>query len=189
MERSEALAKVKPHLKQERYEHTVRVVDTAVKLSELNGAEKEKVEIAAAFHDYAKYRDKEELERWILKETGLSKDLLQYHHELWHGPVGAYIVKLEYNITDKEILNAITFHTTGRKNMSLTEKIVFLADYIEPGRKFPGVEEVRDAAWKSLNLGCYMALKNTIQFLMSKKQPIYPDTFHAYNDFVTMEKK
>jgi predicted HD superfamily hydrolase involved in NAD metabolism len=188
MDLNEALSKVKPHLKTTRYEHTVRVVETAVKLAEIYHEDRTKVELASAFHDYAKNRDREELKRWIIKERGIPKDLLHYHHELWHGPVGAYLVKVEHNIRDAHILNAITYHTTGRINMSRLEKIVFLADYIEPGRKFPGLDEVREIAVNDLDKGCYLALKNTIHFLMSKSQPIYPTTFHAYNDFVLQLK-
>src|SRR5690625_5402966 len=67
--------------------------------------------------------------------------------------------------------------------MSKLEMIIFLADYIEPGRNFPGLEEVRDIAQKDLNHACWMVSRNTIQFLMQKRARIYPDTFHAYNDF------
>ena len=68
--------------------------------------------------------------------------------------------------------------------MTLLEKIIFLADYIEPGRKFPGVEEVRSLAKENLDAALIKALANTISFLLSKGQPIYPDTLHTYNDLV-----
>ena len=178
----EALKIVKKALTIERYEHTERVVDTARKLANIYNEDMEKAEIAAALHDYAKYRDPNELKRWILREKGLPKDLLQYHHELWHGPVGAYLLRVEHDVTTTSILDAITYHTTGRANMTTLDKIIFLADYIEPGRNFPGLEEVRNEAWKDLDKGCYLALKNTIMFLMNKNQPIYPNTFQAYND-------
>ncbi len=189
MNLEEAYERVKPKLKPARFEHTKRVVETAVELAEAYGEDIEKTKIAAAFHDYAKYRDVEEMKRWIIKETALPKDLLLYHHELWHGPVGAYLVRVEHDVMDTDILSAITYHTTGHANMTLLEKIVFLADYIEPGRSFPGVDEVRKVAKEDLNQGCYLALRNTIQFLMSKGQTIYPDTFHAYNDFARLLNK
>ncbi|WP_138415669.1 bis(5'-nucleosyl)-tetraphosphatase (symmetrical) YqeK [Aquibacillus sediminis] len=183
MERNEALALVEPHLKAVRFEHTKRVVDTAINLAEQYGVDKQKAELAAVFHDYAKYRDKQEMQRWIEQEA-LPKDLLDFHHELWHGPVGALLVKREIGITDQSVLDAIRWHTTGRANMTPLEKVVFLADYIEPGRDFPGVGEVRDQAKQDLDRACWMALKNTITFLMSKDATIYPDTFHAYNDLL-----
>ncbi|MEQ6375838.1 bis(5'-nucleosyl)-tetraphosphatase (symmetrical) YqeK [Bacillaceae bacterium S4-13-56] len=185
MNREEALAIVKEKLKPERYDHTIRVLETALRLGEKMGIDLKKVELSAIFHDYAKYRPKEEMGRWILSEKTLSKDLLQYHHELWHAPVGAILVEREVGILDKDILMAIKSHTTGRVNMSDLEKIIFLADYIEPGRSFPGVDTVREVAQDNINLGCKLALSNTIIFLLSKNQKIYPDTFLAYNDFVT----
>ncbi|MDL4841473.1 bis(5'-nucleosyl)-tetraphosphatase (symmetrical) YqeK [Aquibacillus rhizosphaerae] len=187
MDRKQALAIVQPHLKQSRFDHTKRVVETAVDLAKFYNEDKQKTEIAAVFHDYAKYRDKDEMERWIISEY-LPKDLLHYHHELWHGPVGALLIKREVGINDLSILNAIRWHTTGKAGMNKLEKIIFLADYIEPGRDFPGVDKVREQAKADLDLGCWLAAKNTIQFLMSKNQPIYPDTFHAYNDLLITVK-
>ncbi|WP_186576471.1 bis(5'-nucleosyl)-tetraphosphatase (symmetrical) YqeK [Aquibacillus kalidii] len=184
MNLKEALQFVEPHLKKSRFEHTKRVVETAVDLADFYQADIEKVELAAALHDYAKYRDKEEMKRWIIEES-LPKDLLEFHHELWHGPVGSLLLKKEAGIKDTNVLSAVRWHTTGKAGMSLIEKIVFIADYIEPGRDFPGVDEVRHQVKLSLDLACWMALRNTIQFLMSKKQTIYPDTFHAYNDFTS----
>lgn len=180
MDRNEALDLLKPHLKQQRYDHTVRVLETALQLAHTYGVDEKKVELAAIFHDYAKYRPLEEMKELILTSY-LPKDLLHYHHELWHGPVGAMLVEKEIGITDREILDAIHYHTTGRTHMTKLDKVIFLADYIEPDRKFPGIEEVRRSSWESLDYGCWMASKNTIGFLMSKSQPIYPETFHAYN--------
>ena len=68
--------------------------------------------------------------------------------------------------------------------MTLLEKIIFLADYIEPGRKFPGVEEVRSLAKEDLDLAIIKALQNTVSFLLAKNQPVYPDTIYTYNDLV-----
>ncbi|MFC0522537.1 bis(5'-nucleosyl)-tetraphosphatase (symmetrical) YqeK [Pontibacillus salicampi] len=187
MERNEALDILKPQLKQERYDHTVRVMETAIQLAQTYNVDVKKTEIAAIFHDYAKNRPLDELKRWI-KSTYLPKDLLHYHHELWHGPVGAKLVEKEVGIHDREILDAIQYHTTGRAHMTMLDKVIFLADYIEPGRKFPGLEEVRKAAWEDINKGCWLASQNTVSFLMSKSQPVYPETFHAYNAFTRMVK-
>lgn len=181
---NEAKKIVKDHLPIARYEHTLRVAETAVTLANLHGQSQEtvnKVELAAVFHDYAKYRSKEEQKRWI-EQSMLPKDLLLYHHELWHGPVASLLIEHEYGIRDKAVQQAIYYHTTGRANMSDVEMLVFIADYIEPARSFPGVEEVREMARQNLVTACWMASKNTIQFLMSKGSTIYPDTFHAYND-------
>ncbi|WP_053219102.1 bis(5'-nucleosyl)-tetraphosphatase (symmetrical) YqeK [Virgibacillus senegalensis] len=186
MERSEALGIVEPHLTKARFEHTVRVTDTALELANKYGGKLKTVELAAIFHDYAKYRNREELRSWIIHEPTLPKDLLEYHHELWHGPVGALLVQREVGIQDKEVLTPIRWHTTGKTGMNKLEKLVFLADYIEPGRHFPGVDDVRKAAEENLDYACWMVSKNTIHYLMSKNQRIYPDTFHAYNDLTKL---
>lgn|SRR5690606_34388697 len=181
MKREEAIGIVKKYLPEKRLQHTLRVADTAALLADKYFADKEKAVLAAIFHDYCKYRPLEEMKRCII-ESDLPKDLLEYHPELWHGPVAAVLIAREHGIQDREIRLAIQYHTTGRAHMSLLEMIVFLADYIEPGRNFPGVEEVRAMAEKDIIQACYQASKNTIQHLMRKGEPIYPDTFYAYND-------
>lgn len=183
MESKRALEIVQKQLKEERYLHTVGVVSTAIQLAKSYGIDEKKAELAAIFHDYAKYRPKEEMRSIIINEK-MPSDLLEFHHELWHAPVGAYLVKTEVGIEDEEILLAIRSHTTGRPGMTDLEKVIFLADYIEPGRKFPGVEEARALANKDLNQALIFSLKNTIHFLMSKNQPIYPETFQTYNDLI-----
>lgn len=182
--REQALEYIRPHLKTSRYEHTVRVTDEAVKLARRYGADVHKAEIAAALHDYAKYKPLDLMQRWIQKERRLPKDLLDYHHELWHGPVGALMLEKELGLFDAEVQSAITSHTTGKKHMSTLDKVVFLADYIEPARQFEGVHEVREIAETKLDEACALALKNTVIFLMSKERTVYPDTFHAYNDLI-----
>lgn len=170
MKREEALACVQEQLTEQRYIHTVGVMETAVKLAERFGADVKKAEIAAIFHDYAKFRPKEEMKQIILNGGG-PLEVLDFHHELWHAPAGAALVKTEVGITDEDILSAIRFHTSGRPNMTLLEKVIYVADYIEPGRRFPGVEEVRTLAEEDLDLALIQALKNTITFLISKIRP------------------
>jgi predicted HD superfamily hydrolase involved in NAD metabolism len=156
---------------------------TAIDLAKKYGVDEKKAELAAIFHDYAKFRPKEEMKQIIIKQ-GFSKDLLLFNSELWHAPVGAYLVETEAGITDQEVLDAIRYHTSGKPGMTLLEKIIYLADYIEPGRHFPGVEEVRELAKESLDKALIKAVHNTIEFLMKKSQAVYPDTFYTYNDLV-----
>ncbi|MBM6619226.1 bis(5'-nucleosyl)-tetraphosphatase (symmetrical) YqeK [Bacillus suaedaesalsae] len=183
MNREEALLIVKKQITEHRYIHTIGVMETAIILARRYGEDERKAETAAIFHDYAKFRKKQEMKNIIIREN-MASDLLLFDTELWHAPVGAYLVEHEVGIKDLDILNAIKYHTSGRVTMTLLEKIIYLADYIEPGRHFPGVDEVRDVAESDLDLAVIMALRNTISFLMIKKQPIYPDTFLTYNDMV-----
>jgi len=183
MERNEALQIVKEQLTEQRYIHTVGVMEAAIMLAKRFGADPDKAELAAIFHDYAKFRPKEEMKK-IIVEQGYPRDLLEYSPELWHAPAGAFLVEREAGITDPDVLSAIRYHTSGRPGMGLLEKIIYLADYIEPGRSFPGVAEVRLQAEEELDEALISSIKNTISFLLKKKQPIYPDTFLTYNDLV-----
>jgi predicted HD superfamily hydrolase involved in NAD metabolism len=183
MEREQALNIVKKQLTDHRYQHTLGVMETAIALAEQYGADVKKAELAAIFHDYAKFRPKDEM-RQIILSGKFPQDLLQYNSELWHAPAGAYLAEKEAGISDKEVLDAIRYHTSGRPGMTLLEKIIYLADYIEPGRHFPGVEEVRTLAKEDLDTAFIQAVKNTILFLMKKNQPVYPESFQTYNDLV-----
>jgi predicted HD superfamily hydrolase involved in NAD metabolism len=184
MDRERALAIVKEQLTEHRYIHTIGVMETAIELAKRYGADTKKAELAAIFHDYAKFRPKEEM-RQIIIDQNMPQDLLVHNTELWHAPVGAYLVEKEAGVTDSEVLDAIRYHTSGRPNMTLLEKIVYVADYIEPGRIFPGVQEVRELAKQDLDKALIQSLKNTITFLLKKNQAVYPDTIFTYNSLVT----
>ncbi|PLT30936.1 bis(5'-nucleosyl)-tetraphosphatase (symmetrical) YqeK [Peribacillus deserti] len=183
MNRDQALKLVKQQITEQRYQHTLGVEESAIWLAEKYGADKKQAQLAAIFHDYAKFRPKEEMKSIIISE-GMPQDLLVYNMELWHAPVGAYLVETEAGIKDSEVLNAIRYHTSGRENMTLLEKIIYLADYIEPGRNFPGVDEVRKTASEQLDQAVLEAMRNTILFLMKRGQSIYPDSFKAYNHLI-----
>jgi predicted HD superfamily hydrolase involved in NAD metabolism len=183
MNRDQALQLVKPQLTEHRYLHTIGVMETAIKLAERYGADVKKAELAAIFHDYAKFRPKDEMKQ-IIVEQSMPPILLEYNSELWHAPVGAFLAEKEAGITDSEVLDAIRYHTSGRIGMTLLDKIIYLADYIEPGRHFPGVDEVRAIAEEDLDNALIQSMKNTIQFLMKKNQPVFPDTFNAYDSIV-----
>src|SRR5699024_3254928 len=109
-------------------------------------------------------------------------DMLAYHSELWHAPVGALLVKNEIGIEDEDILQAISSHTTGRPGMTKLEKVIFLADYTEPNRQFPGVDRVRTLSMEDLDAAMLAALSQTIQFLVQKQVLVYPNTLLTYND-------
>ncbi|ALX48143.1 bis(5'-nucleosyl)-tetraphosphatase (symmetrical) YqeK [Lentibacillus amyloliquefaciens] len=181
MKEDKAISIVKPHLKQARFDHTLRVRETAAELAEMYDEDIEKIRLAAILHDYAKYFPLDKMKK-IIEESEMPNDLLDFHHELWHGPVASVIIKEEHGVTDTDIRNAIHYHTTGRADMTKFETILFVADYIEPGRSFPGVEEVRETAKTDLNRAAWMTLRNTIQFLVGKHVTVYPDTFYAYNN-------
>jgi|SRR5690625_2569867 len=146
-----------------RWAHSLRVLKEAEKLANLYGADLKQVYLAALLHDCGKLQDKDELLKRA-KHFGIILDDIRMNNlELIHAPLGAKIAEKEFKITDKNVLKAIKYHTTGREGMSLLEKIIFLADYIEEARSFPGVEKVRQLAYKDLDRAIFQALDQTIK--------------------------
>lgn len=188
MERSELLAAMKDRMPKKRYIHTIGVADTAMLLAEKFGEDVEKAALAGILHDSCKYADKNWMKETIIQQQ-MNPKLLDFHHELWHGPVGAYVASTEFGVTDNDVLNAIRYHTTGRSGASDLERIVYIADLIEPNRLFPGVDELRKAA-KKLDLQelALVCVRHSIEFLMSKKQAVFPDSFDFYNDLLQKKR-
>ncbi|AIQ40061.1 bis(5'-nucleosyl)-tetraphosphatase (symmetrical) YqeK [Paenibacillus sp. FSL R5-0912] len=174
---------VSDQMPDKRWKHTLGVMESSVKLAQRYGADPERAETAAILHDVAKYWPVERM-REIIEQNGLSTELLKYDKQLWHAEVGAFAAEHDYGITDTEVLNAIRYHTSGRENMSLLDKIVCLADYIEPGRDFPGVDEIRRLAKVSLEEGLIAGLDSTISLLLEKRRIVFPLTVLARNDLV-----
>ncbi len=167
----------------ERYEHVLRVTATAKSLAEKYQIPVVKAEQAALFHDIAKYMDKADL-RHVLEQGHGDSRLLSFHHELWHAPVGAMLARDEFGIDDEDILNAIRFHTTGRAAMSVLEKLIYIADMTEPGRNFPGVEALREKAQENLDTAMEACIYQSVQFLVNKRVPVFPDSIDCYNEHV-----
>lgn len=164
-----------------RFDHVLRVSETAKKLADHYGVDIERIELAALLHDIAKFMDKEKLREKMVR-GGCDERLLTFHHELWHGPVGAIIAREQFNIEDEDILNAIRYHTTGRAGMSEIEKIIYIADLIEPGRDFPGIEALREIAFADLNHAMGTCIQHTLGYLISKGVTIFPDSIACYNE-------
>ena len=152
-----------------------------IKVSILQNCFEEPKAIAAEIAEVinAKYLPNDLLKEKL--ESAKETDYLNYSPLVWHAPVGAIVAKETYQIKDSDILNAIKYHTTGKAAMTTLEKIVFLADYIEPNRTQPGVEEIRKLATKDLDVAVAQTLANTVAYLSSKgKGDIHPDTLAAY---------
>lgn len=182
MNEREAIELIRQSLDDKRYEHSLRVAETAKKLASIHEASIEKVVLASLLHDYAKCQSRTKLQA-KLQQYELAQELGDYHHELWHGPVAAKELSVTNLVDDAEIIRAIYYHTTGHPDMGLLEVIVFVADYIEPARTMPGVEEVRELANENIYEAARMAIKNTIMYLMTKDAVIHPDSWAAYNEW------
>ncbi|HAZ0981363.1 TPA: HD domain-containing protein [Enterococcus faecium] len=181
--RENLMQKIQMRMSEQRFKHVLGVEETAVALAKKYGASPEKASIAALTHDYAKERPDEEFKMVIVRD-GFDPELLNYNNAIWHGLVGASFVERELGITDVEILHAIRVHTTGAAKMSLLDKIIYVADYIEPGRDFPGVQDARAIAWADLDEAVAFETKHTLAHLLAQEQQIYPKTIETYNYWV-----
>lgn len=183
MKREQLIAAVKEQMPEKRWLHTLGVMETSVILANRFGADPVKADLAAILHDYCKYWPVQEQAN-IIRKNGLPQDLLDYDKELWHSHAGAYIAQTKFGISDEEVLGAIRYHTSGRENMTLLDKVVCLADYMEPGRDFPGVHNIREIAEHSLEKALIAGFDSTISFLLSKGKRIYPLTVLTRNDLI-----
>lgn len=169
-------------LKPSRYEHSIGVEEVACDLAIIYGIDEKAARMTAILHDCAKNFSDEELVGYCNEhhiEISKSESISPY---LLHAKVGAVIAKNQYNIVDEEIINAILYHTTGRPNMTMLEKIIFVADYIEPTRKMlPRMEEIRELTYQgAINKAIVLSCKNTINYLNSTNQYIDPLTIETY---------
>lgn len=165
---------IKERLTDKRYNHTIRVYETAFDLAMIHGENIVKASIAALLHDYAKGLDDSTIRQLLLIENVEIDEILKDNINLAHGTASAIFAEMVYHIKDQDILNAIKYHTYGRPNMSRLEKIIYLADYFEPDRDFEGVEMIREAAKKDLDMGMLMALNATIKYVESKDKKVHP---------------
>jgi predicted HD superfamily hydrolase involved in NAD metabolism len=185
MQFEQMMATVEAQLPEKRWKHTLGVIESSVELAKRFGADPDKARIAALLHDIAKYWPAQR-QREAVEADGhpAGLDTLQYDKPLWHSHAGAYVARTEFGIEDEEILDAIRYHTSGRIGMTLLEKVVCLADYIEPGRDYPGVEELRKLAETSLERALLAGFDGTIMHLIETGKRIYPLTVLSRNDLL-----
>jgi predicted HD superfamily hydrolase involved in NAD metabolism len=167
-----------------RYQHTLGVAKVACDLAKHYGESEEKAQIAALLHDYAKNLKEQELKNYILNHNLIVDQSLMETYQLLHGVVGAHMAKVEFQIDDVEVLRAIKYHTTGRINMNPLEKIIYLSDFIEENRDYPGVEALRELAYQDLDQGLLQGFNNTIRFLVKTDKVLHCNTVEARNQIL-----
>lgn len=167
-----------------RYIHSLNVMNTSVELAKKHRVQFEKAALAGLLHDCA--RDLKNDEIFIFCEQNhIEIDAIRrVQPELLHGPVGAWMAEKEYGVSDKTVLDAIAYHTTGRVGMELLDKIIFLADCIEPGRSFPGVDEIRKLAFADIEKAMLLSFDRTIKYVLLKGALVYPETINARNSIL-----
>lgn len=173
--------KLRSTQKERRYFHTLGVVKEAVRLAPKYGVEVEKAKIAALLHDCAKNFDHNRFLE-IAAEYGVTlEDIAIKEPALIHAFLGAAVAYRDYGVTDKEILDAIYYHTTARANMTNLEKLIYIADMIEPGRTMPQAEELRRMVEENLDDALIYAIDCSIKHVIKKGRIIHPDSIAARN--------
>lgn len=175
-------ADLKEKLPKKRYEHTLGVAYTSAALAMRYGEDIIKAELSGILHDIAKDKKLPKLKELMIgfddpyTDAGYVEMVSDKAPQILHAIYAPYLAKKNYNIEDKDILSAIRWHTTGKKDMSTLEKIVFVADYIEPNRKqLPSLDEIRTLAFQDITKAVERIAMSTIEFL--NDQDVYIDRY------------
>ena len=184
----ESIIEIRESIKSEldplRYEHTLGVAYTAACLGMKWGEDPLKCELAGLLHDCAKCYSHEDQKKGC-QDNGISlseEELLA--PQIIHAKYGSFLARSKYGIADDDILNAIKFHTTGRAQMSMLEKIIYIADFIEPMRyKSKCLKEARTEAFRDIDKCMVIILLDTFQYLEQSGKPVESYTYEAYNYF------
>lgn len=181
---NEMIAKLQTMVSERRFQHSLRVKDVAQELARIYEADVEKIKVAAILHDCAKGYSCEELLK-LCDELNVEVDqYAKLHKQLIHAPLGARIAQIQFGVEDVDILNAIQYHTTGRENMCMLEKIICISDYIEPKRSFDGVEKIRELAYIDIDKALFIAFSTTMAYIISKNYILHPMTVIARNSLL-----
>jgi len=178
---NDIISKLRNELDELRFRHSVNVMEVAEKLAVRYGADAEKAKIAGMLHDCGKNYIKERAIEYIGKIGYKADEIELIHTPLLHGVIGQHIAQTEYGINDPEILGAIRWHTTGKAGMTTLEKIIYVADYIEPLRDFENVENMRKAAFENLDKCVVLCAESTIRYILNKGFFLHVKTVETRN--------
>ena len=167
----------------------MNVAESAAQLAEKYGADAEKAYTAGILHDITKEESHERQIEYISQNGVALTQLERLHGQVLHQMSGALFCRLELGVDDADILGAIRYHTTGRRDMTLLEKVVYTADFISADRCYPDVEVMREKAQQSLNEAILYSLRYTLNSLSEKTQLIHPNTLECYNWILENELK
>ncbi len=163
----------------EREAHSLSVSCTALKLAKIAGEDLNKTAVAAYLHDCGKLKNNKLIFDTIRGYDIILDQTTKQNIQLQHAVLGRYMAQDRFRISDVDILNAIRYHTTGRENMSMLEKIVFVADGIDAGRHYDGVEKIREVAFEDLERGLICLLEHTLNYLKRNNNQIHANTVKA----------
>jgi len=188
MSEEEIIEKLSGMLKPDRLKHCYGVRDTALKLARLYRCDEDKAATAGLLHDCAKDIKKQQMLQMCDNFDIVLDDILRAEVQLIHAPLGAKLAEVDFGINDPEILDAIYYHTVAKENMPLLTKIIYIADFIEPSRDFPGVDQIRQKAFENIDEAILLAIQRTINYVLSKDRLLHPNTINARN-YILMQKR
>lgn len=175
---------LKANLSEKRFKHTRGVAKTAEDLAKKWGANPQNAFLAGLVHDCAKEIPAAEAMK-RLKASGYTPDEVELRSPaLLHAPLGAVVARDVFGISDEDILNAIAFHTTGRPQMSILEKIIYVADFTEPGRTYPEADEIRRLSYIDIDRSVLKETDMVIKFTVDRKREIHPATIITRNYYL-----
>lgn len=165
-----------------RFTHSIGVMNEAVAMAELFGADKDKARLAGLLHDCAKSLPVEAALDIIRRNGSEPDEVTLSCPAIIHAPAGSYYAREHYGVDDTEVLDAICYHTVARVSMTLLDKIIYVADMTEPNRRFDGVDRLRELARTDIDTVYTEALKHSIIFNLQKGSVVHPATLYAWND-------
>ena len=181
---------MKEELSEDRYEHTLGVMYTAESLAMRYGVDMTKAAVAGLLHDCAKCIPNSQKIRLCKKYDIEVTENEEKNPSLLHAKLGALLAQKAYGVDDSEILNAIRWHTTGKPDMTMLEKIIYMADYIEPNRdKAPNLREIRKLSFENLEEALYQVLESTLSYLSNRPDTIDPMTQLSFDFYKWKLKK
>lgn len=176
-------------LTERRFIHSLNVADSARELAEIYGCDPDKAYTAGLIHDCCKDEPAGLQLSYMLGNGAELTECEINTAKLYHSICGSVYIQKEFGIDDVEIINAVRYHTTGRANMSVLEKVIFIADFISAERDYNGVEIMREKAKRSLDEAIVEGLSFTIKDLIDAGRIIHPDTLGAYNDAIAKSRR
>ena len=183
---------IEKNFSEKRKIHTEGVRQTAIKLAEKYGGGDPKLarkaELAALYHDMYRGVPVDVLNYYV-KHLNLDEKRYKDNANLAHGKIAAVVIQRDFEEKDQDIINAVSYHTTGRPEMSLLEKIIYIADAVEPNRNYPGVQDLRKTLEEDLDRAVLQSLTNTISYVRSEKKFLDEDTVLAKEYFEKMIKE
>ncbi len=180
---------LKENVSQQRYLHIMGVEHAAVNLAERHGESAVDASFAALLHDCAKEFQEESILEYARKGGMEPDDIMLLSPQLLHGHAAAVFSKEYFGVGDEKVLAAVRNHTMGRPNMSLFEKIIYLADYIDPGRRHKWVDELQEMAYDDIDKACEKATALTIAHVIKQGEPLHPQTVLTYNSLLISNRR